>query len=436
VARSLLDRARQWMRPGPMPPATRPDAEAGDLAAGPAGFVEASFLLVLGRRPDEGERRERLRALEAGQSRGDLLGTLVTSTEFRVFYDGLKARGDVGEPVPRTEAALQQLGPDDAFVRRAYECILGRPGDEGGLAHYVMRLGQGVARTSTLRSLILSLEFEQRYMALCPQAGFIPRDVQLCELANPAKWDNPEWLSLLRSLAAVPADKLAMHRKGYEFTQTVFGLARLGWLRDDVRVLSVGAGHECVLFWLANHVGHVVATDLYDVEWRQARAGEGDERVTRRPEDFAPFPFRQDRLSFLKMDGRRLAFADGAFDVAYSLSSVEHFGGLAGAQAAVDEIARVLKPGGLLVLATEYCLAGPPHHEAFQPAEVRALVERPGLRLVQPIDERVYARYDVRPVDVRHNPYQTPHMVVRDGDSVFTSVIVFLERVEGEGVRS
>lgn len=299
-----------------------------------------------------------------------------------------------------------------------------------------MRLGQGVARTSTLRSLILSLEFEQRYLALCPQAGFIPRDVQLCELANPAKWDNPEWLSLLRSLAAVPADKLAMHRKGYEFTQTAFGLARLGWLRDDVRVLSVGAGHECVLFWLANHVGHVVATDLYDVEWRQARAGEGDERVMRRPEDFAPFPYRQDRLSFLKMDGRRLAFADGAFDVVYSLSSVEHFGGLAGAQAAVDEMARVLKPGGLLVLATEYCLAGPPHHEAFQPAEVRALVARPGLRLVQPIDERVYARYDVRPVDVRHNPFQTPHMVVRDGDSVFTSVIVFLERVEGEGVRS
>ena len=88
------------------------------------------------------------------------------------------------------------------------------------------------------------------------------------------------------------------------------------------------------------------------------------------------------------------------------------------------------------MLATEYCLAGPPHHEAFQPAEVRALVERPGFRLVQPIDERVYARYDIRPVDVRHNPYQTPHMVVRDGDSVFTSVIVFLERVEGEGVRS
>ena len=33
----------------------------------------------------------------------------------------------------------------------------------------------------------------------------------------------------------------------------------------------------------------------------------------------------------MKMDGRRLAFRDGAFDVVYSLSSIEHFGGMPGA---------------------------------------------------------------------------------------------------------
>jgi hypothetical protein len=31
------------------------------------------------------------------------------------------------------------------------------------------------------------------------------------------------------------------------------------------------------------------------------------------------------------MDGRRLAFRDAAFDVVYSLSSIEHFGGMPGA---------------------------------------------------------------------------------------------------------
>ena len=123
-----------------------------------------------------------------------------------------------------------------------------------------------------------------------------------------------------------------------------------------------------------------------------------------------------------------LPFADGTFDVAYSLSSIEHFGGLRGAQAAVDEMARALKPGGLLVLATEYMLSGTPHEEVFQPADVHALIDRPGLRLLEPIDENVYKRYQYVAVDLYRNRFQTPHMVVKMGDTVFTTVMLFLEK--------
>jgi hypothetical protein len=31
---------------------------------------------------------------------------------------------------------------------------------------------------------------------------------------------------------------------------------------------------------------------------------------------------------------------------------------------------------------------------------------------------------------MRKNPFQTPHMAVRDGDTVFTSVVAFLERCD------
>jgi SAM-dependent methyltransferase len=221
---------------------------------------------------------------------------------------------------------------------------------------------------------------------------------------------------------------MSMHRKGYEFAQLLFGLTRLGRLRPDATVVSVGAGHEAPLYWLANRVGLVVATDMYDTNWKDAWAGEGDERVLRRPQDYSPFPYRENRLVFLKMDGRHLAFPDACFDIAYSLSSIEHFGGISGAAAAIDDMARVLKPGGLLALATEYVLSGPPHHEAFLPDQVRALINRPGLRLVEPLDEQVHRRYEMSAVDLRRNPFQTPHMAVRDGDTVFTSVFVFLEK--------
>ena len=46
-----------------------------------------------------------------------------------------------------------------------------------------------------------------------------------------------------------------------------------------------------------------------------------------------------------------LQFPDESFDIAYSLSSIEHFGGLEGASAALDEMARVVKPGGEIILS-------------------------------------------------------------------------------------
>jgi SAM-dependent methyltransferase len=128
------------------------------------------------------------------------------------------------------------------------------------------------------------------------------------------------------------------------------------------------------------------------------------------------------------MDALRLGLANETFDAAYSLSSIEHFGGLPGACRAVDEMARVLKPGGILALATEYVIDGPPHDETFTPADFDALLARPGLTPVAPFDRTVYARYRYSAVDLYGNPHQTPHMVVRFGDTVFTTAFVFLRK--------
>ncbi len=130
------------------------------------------------------------------------------------------------------------------------------------------------------------------------------------------------------------------------------------------------------------------------------------------------------------MDGRRLAFADGAFDIAYSLSSIEHFGGWAGARQAVEEMARVLRKGGVLALATEWRVRGParPDEGIFEPDEVRGLIDLPSLELVEPIDDGVWRRYAGTPVNLRLNRYETPHMLVEIDGTVFTSVMMFLRK--------
>ncbi len=389
-------------------------------------FVSDAFWLLAGRAPAGMEARDESRHMD-DHTRRTLVLRLLSSPEFMRIRRAWQADQDPYPDASGVERGLESIGPADVFVTRVYECLLGRPADDAGLRHYTQALAHGDSRRQVLRAIGASAEFEARHLAITPQGGGILRDVQLCELVNPAKWDNEEWIGILRSLG-LSDDKLSMHRKPYEFTQLIFGSQRLGALRDDAHVLSVGAGHELVLYWLANRAERVIATDMYEGVWQDVQGREGDPDVIQRPEGYAPFPYRKDHLVFMKMDGRYLAFDDCTFDLAYSLSSIEHFGGMSGAIATIREMGRVLKPGGILALATEYVLSGPSHDETFQPEEFEELIHQPGLELVEPFDDKVYRRYEYRAIDLYANPYQTPHMVVRFGDTVFTTGMVFLRR--------
>lgn len=62
------------------------------------------------------------------------------------------------------------------------------------------------------------------------------------------------------------------------------------------------------------------------------------------------------------------------------------------------------------------------------PQEVRRLIESPTLALVEPVDDHVWHRYRTKIVDLARAPQRTPHMLVRRGDTVFTSVMLFLRK--------
>jgi SAM-dependent methyltransferase len=390
-------------------------------------FIRAGYWLLLRRAPEPGDAERATHTLR-DQGRSTLLEALTSSTEFRLRYREWQSGREEDWQSGPLHDALARLGDDRTFVTLCYEVLFDREGDDEGLAFYVRRLEENASRLSILQTFVRSQEFADRVARLNPALGRLPRDVQLCELANPAKWDNPDWHGILRSLVAVPTDQGSMHRKSYEFTQLLFGLDRLGALREEARVLSVGAGHECPLYWLANRVARVYATDLYDQSWQSAFGREGDAAVLSDASTFAPFEYRRDHLFFLRMDGSRLGFCDSAFDVVYSLSSIEHFGGFDGARRSIDDMARVLKPGGILALATEWCVRGAAGGEVFSPDDVRRLIDQPDLRLVEPIDDRVWDRYQSEPVDLRVNRFQTPHMLLKDGDAIFTSVMMFLRK--------
>lgn len=249
----------------------------------------------------------------------------------------------------------------------------------------------------------------------------------LNRVCRPDAWDDPEWLGVLRALALRPE---IVHRKTFEWVHTIYGLERLGALGPDTTVLGVGAGHEHVLYHLANRSRLTVATDLYAGHFLDTPEAEADPGFLTQPEKYAPFAYRRDRLVALPADGLQLPFKDNAFDVAYSLSSIEHFGGHEMASVAMREMARVLRPGGIACVATELVLEGPATPELFaRDVFDRCVIAASGLVPVEELDDEPPPRAMVDdPVRVSVTANRNPHIVMGEGDTRWTSVIVFLRK--------
>jgi SAM-dependent methyltransferase len=233
--------------------------------------------------------------------------------------------------------------------------------------------------------------------------------VKLCDLAD---FDDPDVRARIHEIVPGLEPPADLHRKYWEYATLTLFLEDVGLLDDDTDVLSVGAGHEEVLYWLCNHVRRVAATDIYGEGGFADR--EADRSMLTDPSAFAPYPYREDRLDVRKMDARALEFADESFDVVFSLSSIEHFGSPADIARASREIGRVLKPGGYAFIVTEcftgshplnsklvqtgirivtlgrHCEKATPWRrsiDVFTPKELLSRIVRPsGLRLVQPVD--------------------------------------------------
>jgi SAM-dependent methyltransferase len=288
----------------------------------------------------------------------------------------------------------------------------------------------------------------------------LPRQyVKLCDLRD---FSDPELMAAVASILPERDARTHIERKVWEFAMLALFLEDVGRLTEDTQALSVGAGDERIAFWLANRIGRVVATDVYGQG--MFAGNEADPSMLEDPRAHAPFPYREDHLEVLWMDARELAFPDEAFDVVFTLSSIEHFGSPADIARSASEIGRVLRPGGHAVIVTE-CFVR--HHpldaaatavarrvqalesevaaafaarlefgDVFTPADLtRYIVGPSGLRLMQPLDLTVspeswenvtFCARDGRLLPRTGQKYPMVLMQIRR--SVFTSVCLVLEK--------
>jgi SAM-dependent methyltransferase len=205
---------------------------------------------------------------------------------------------------------------------------------------------------------------------------------KLCELADFA---DPELGELIRDVYAADLEYFGdpdfpagrEYRKYWEVAMTLRAFRSLGVLRDDARVLGVGAGREATIYWLTRHVGEVVATDLYRTEDDWSESDSSADMLTD-PGRYWDGEWNPDRLTVRHMDALELDFPDDTFDAIFSSSSIEHFGDFPDVRRSVEEMFRVLRPGGVLALATEFRIEGDhigyPGLLRFDEPELRALL--------------------------------------------------------------
>ena len=284
---------------------------------------------------------------------------------------------------------------------------------------------------------------------------------QLAKLCDVRDFEDADVLRVLRDILPERDPLTHVERKVWEFAMLALFLEQTGRLDESTTAIAIGAGDERMVFWLANRIGRVVATDIYGEGAFAER--EATASMLTEPAAHAPFPYREDRLEVQYADARELPFADESFDVAFSLSSIEHFGGPADIARAAREMARVLKPGGHAFVVTECFVRLHPLetaladsavraltlnakrrgatprrrlHEGFTPRELHTRIVRPsGLELMQPLDLSLspesWDNLTVSHGDGRLDPATGefyPHILLESGRSVFTSVCLPLRK--------
>ena len=228
----------------------------------------------------------------------------------------------------------------------------------------------------------------------------------LCKVCDRSDWLNAEWQAVRKELHL----RNDLHRKPWEFVNGIMGLKRLGVITSDAMALGLGCGCETPMFYLANGVYHVYATDInYEAET----------------------PYTYGRFSMLNMDACKNTFGDNAFDFVFAFCAIEHFP-REQAQIAMKDIERVLKPGGVAVLSTELNMGNVHRAETFMEDELyEILINSTGMKLIENIDFRVSQSLIDNPLDISQGNVPRnalPHIVLEWDGFIFTSVIFFLRK--------
>jgi len=234
----------------------------------------------------------------------------------------------------------------------------------------------------------------------------------------------------LSGIATFPqAEPSILNRKTWEIGMALISFEKLGIMSDKLDVLGIGAAKEETISILSNIVKRVFATDIYLEPGTWGEWYERDILVDARK--YMGPVYNHKRVVWQHVDGRDLPYEDNSMDAVFSCSSLEHFGSEADIRKAVEEACRVLKPGGVAAISSEYKIEG--HGDGF--ANVQLFDEErlkkvwfDGIpwtlqgKLDLKLDDTVYIDFEKSIHDNEYKKTAHPHIKLDNGMYKWTSI--------------
>lgn len=205
---------------------------------------------------------------------------------------------------------------------------------------------------------------------------------KLCDVLD---FFRPEMLDMVKNVLRVTP---SLRRRSWEFASIFLALKQAGMLNGDKFGLGMGVGTERLIYGLAPFVRRALLTDLYQVDsgWVAVRTDNPNAMLRAR----APWEVDWEKLDAKRMDMRKLDLPNEEVDFAWSTGAIEHIGSDDDFVRHFDEVARVLKPGGVYVFTTAIAFEREtvrfPNNYLFNPYHLLNLIDRSRLQAAPVFD--------------------------------------------------
>lgn len=184
----------------------------------------------------------------------------------------------------------------------------------------------------------------------------------LSKVANVKDFDDASFQQIFKKYNIFPdtpfpfSNNTITNRKTWEIGMAIYSFDKYNLLSADKEFLGIGVAKEQTISILSNYAKRVFATDIYLDQGSWKDWHDGNLLIDARP--YMGDGYNHQRVVWQHVDGKELPYEDNSFDGIFSCSSIEHFGNESDIREAIEEVCRVLKPGGVAAISSEYKISG------------------------------------------------------------------------------